>query len=175
VLRANSPFPNNLRVLYEGQLSNAGQAISKINKAIEAGLAAEITIVHISSEQALHNTIHRFHVQGRGASIEAMASIQGGLPDALRAVHECFGNAVKLHIIDRRGTLDAVLLHGWHHLPILESEGTYEDIKRKLAEILERDYRIGHIKEDAYEQAAGKAPRDFTRRVARERSRGFER
>ena len=25
VLRANSPFPNNLRVLYEGQLSDAGQ------------------------------------------------------------------------------------------------------------------------------------------------------
>jgi hypothetical protein len=109
--------------LYEGQLSNAGQAISKINQAIEAGLAAEITIVHISSEQALHNTIHRFHLQGRGASIEAMASIQGRLPDALRAVHERFGNAVKLHVIDRRGTLDAVLLHGWRHLPILESEG----------------------------------------------------
>ncbi len=102
-------------------------------------------------------------------------SIQGGLPEGLRAVHERFGNAVKLHIIDRRGTLDAVLLHGWRHLPILESEGTYEDIKRNLAEILERDYRSGHIKEDAYEQAVGKAPRDFTRRVARERSSGFER
>jgi hypothetical protein len=118
--------------LYEGQLSNADQAISKINNAIEAGLAAGITIVHISSEQALHNTIHRFHLQGRGASIEAMASIQGGLPDSLRAVHE-------------------------------------------LAENLERGYRSGDIKEDAYEQAVGKAPRDFTRRVARERSRGFER
>ena len=175
VLRANSPFPNNLRVLYEGQLSNAGQAISKINQVIEAGLAPEITIVHISSEQALHNTIHRFYLQGRGASIEAIASIQGRLSHGLRAVHERFGNAVKLHIIDRRGTLDAVLLHGWRHLPILESEGTYEDIKRKLTENLERDYRSSDISENAYEQAIGKAPRDFTRRVARERSRGFER
>ena len=72
-------------------------------------------------------------------------------------------------------TLDAVLLHGWRHLPILESEGTYEDIKRKLTENLERDYRSSDISENAYEQAIGKAPRDFTRRVARERSRGFER
>ena len=53
-------------------------------------------------ERALLNTLHRFETEGRGASIEAMASIQGRLPDGLRAIQARFGDAVELRIADRR-------------------------------------------------------------------------
>jgi hypothetical protein len=155
-------LPTHVRVLYEGQLANAGQAIEKIEQALSAGLRPEITVVHLPAEEALRNTLQRFETEGRGASIEAMASIQGRLPDGLRAVQERFGEAVKLRLVDRRGTISTVL-SGWQHLPLLESEGSYEAIKRNLGSILERDYRAGRIGQEAYEQALGKAPRDFHR------------
>jgi hypothetical protein len=155
-------LPTHVRVLYEGQLANAAQAIEKIELALGAGLRPEITAVHLPAEQALRNILKRFEMEGRGASIEAMASIQGRLPEGLKAVQERFGDAVKLRLLDRRGTISAVL-SGWQHLPLLESEGSYEDIKRSLGSILERDYRAGRIGQEAYEQALGKAPRDFRR------------
>lgn len=155
-------LPTNVRVLYEGQLANAAQAIEKIEQALGAGLRPAITVVHIPAEQALRNTLHRFEMEGRGASIEAISSIQGRLPQGLRAVHDRFGDAVQLRLIDRRGTISAEL-SGWQHLPVLESEGSHEDIKRNLGSILERDYRDGRIGQEAYEQALGKAPRDFDR------------
>jgi hypothetical protein len=151
-----------VRVLYEGQLANGVQAIEKIEMALSAGLRPEVIVVHLSPEEALRNTFKRFEIEGRGASIEAMASIQGRLPEGLRAVHKAFGDAVKLRVVDRRGTISEVL-SGWQHLPLLESEGSYEDIKRNLGEVLEHDYRAGRIGQEAYEQALGKAPRDFRR------------
>jgi hypothetical protein len=161
VLRGGQ-LPGNVGVLYEGQLANAAHAFAKIGLAHDAGLRTEITVVHITSERALRNTLFRFETEGRGASIEAMASIQGGLPAGLRAIHERFGGAVDLRIVDRRGTI-AKVLRGWQHLSQLESEGGYEDIKRNLAGILERDYHAGEIAQEAYEQALGQAPRDFPR------------
>ncbi len=161
VLRGGQ-LPDDARVLYEGQLANADQAIAKIDLAHNSGLRVEITAVHIPAERALRSTLSRFASTGRGASIEAMASIQGGLPEGLRAIRDRFGDSVDLRIVDRRGTISAVL-RGWQHLSALESEGSYQDIKRNLASILERDYCTGEIAEEAYEQALGKAPRDFPR------------
>ena len=131
-------LPTHVRVLYEGQLANAVQAIEKIESALGAGLRPEITAVHIPAEQALRDILKRFETEGRSDSIEAMASFQGRLPEGLKAVQERFGDAVKLRLLDPRGTISAVL-SGWQHLPLLESEGGYEDIKRNLGSILERD------------------------------------
>jgi hypothetical protein len=155
-------LPTYVRVLYEGQLANAAQAVAKIDEALQAGLRPVITVVHLPAEYALRNTLHRFETEGRGASIEAMASIQGRLPVGLRAVQQRFGHAVELRVIDRRGTI-SIEVSGWQHLPVLKSEGSYEDIKRNLGSILERDYRAGRIGQEAYEQALGQAPRDFDR------------
>lgn len=155
-------LPNNVHVLYEGQLASAAHAIPKIEEALEADLQPSITVVHIASEQALQNALYRFETEGRGASIEAMASIQGGLPGGLRAIRDHFGDEVELYIIDRRGKI-GIELRGWQYLSELESEGDYEYIKRGLADILERERRAGRISEEAYEQALGKAPRDFSR------------
>jgi len=158
VLRANSPFPYNLRVLYEGQLFNAGQAISKINQAIEEGLAAEITIVHISSEQALHIQ-SSFSSPRTRSEHRGYGSIQGRLPDGLRAVHERFGSAVKLHIIDRRGTLDTVLLHGWHHLPILDRREPMKTLNanspKSLSETTIRSYQGRRLRTSRWKSPKG--------------------
>jgi hypothetical protein len=155
-------LPPHVRVLYEGQLASPDQAIDKIGRAMAVGLRLSITVVHIPADRALQNTIHRFKTEGRGASIEAMASIQGRLPVGLRAVHQRFGDSVVLRIIDRTGTIDRVL-HGWQHLSELESEGTYEDIKRHLTDIVDRDYREGRLEEQAYKQALGQVSRAFSR------------
>ncbi len=159
VLRGGD-LPKTARVLYEGQLATPSYAIAKVQQAIDAGLQPDINVVHLPAERALRNTIRRFETKGRGASIEAMASIQGRLPNGLRAVHELFGDALDLHIIDRRGTMNREL-HGWQYLSELESEGSYEEIKRRLNKILKQDFRKGRIKEEAYEQALGEARRDF--------------
>ena len=55
------------------------------------------------------------------------------------------------YIPDRRGEI-TTKLRGWQHLSELESEGSYEDIKRNLGRILERKYHAGEISPEAYEQ-----------------------
>jgi hypothetical protein len=50
---------------------------------------------------------------------------------------------------------------GWAAITLLESEGDYEHIKRKLTNILEARYAAGLITRAAYEQAAGKAAPSF--------------
>jgi Zeta toxin len=158
-------LPEKVRVLYEGQFAAPKHAIAKIELAVAAGLRPAITVVHTPAESALQNTLRRFAIEGRGASVEAMASIQGRLPDGLRAVHDQFGDSVELLIVDRRGIMTKEL-YGWQHLSELESEGTYEQIKSRLTNILDGYRREGRIKEEAYEQAFGKVPRDFPRRMA---------
>jgi hypothetical protein len=147
-------------VLFEGQLANANLAIPKIELALNSGLKPEIVVVHIPAERALENTIHRFNTVGRGASIEAMASIQGNLPDGLEAVHAHFGGVVDLRIWDRRSTI-ATELRGWQHLSELRSEGSYEHIKQHLAEVLSRWIDSGRISEEAHRQALGRPPLDL--------------
>jgi len=103
-----------------------------------------------------------------------VASVQGRLLEGLRAIHERFGDAVELRIFDRRGTI-AKEVRGWDHLSVLQSEGTYEQIKHNLTGILDREHRVGRLSEPAYEQALGKAPRGIYRGVAQESAGSFER
>ncbi len=66
----------------KGSLQMSPPAIAKIEMAPQCRAMAEITVVHMPAERALRNTLHRFATEGRGASIEAIARIQGGLPEA---------------------------------------------------------------------------------------------
>lgn len=149
-----SPF---VRVLYEGQLAKPEQALEKISIAVDLGLRTKIFVVHIQPERALQNTLDRFKQYGRGASIEAMASIQGNLPESLEIIKRRFGNFVDFRVIDRRATLERELL-GWQHLAELRSEGNYEHIKQNLTRSLRREYGSGRITQDAYEQGMGSSP-----------------
>ena len=146
------------RVVFEGQLSNPKTSIEKVQQALDAGLKVNVVVVHPLPENALENTLKRYYQEGRGASIDVMASIQGGLPASLEAIHDKFGDAVALTIIDRRDFKNSVELTGWEHLPVLSSEGNYEHIKHRLKAALDKYREQGIIDDGAYRQANGDAP-----------------
>ena len=92
--------------------------------------------------------------------MEAMASIRGELPHGLQAIHERFGEKVEFQVFDRRGGIDNVVeWEGWEHVSLLESEGTYEHLKRRLHTVLDRHEAEGVFGADAIAQARGLAPR----------------
>ena len=140
------------------QLVNPATTIPKIQQAIDAGLRPVIYAVHAKPETALANTFQRFEDLGRGASVNTMATIQGGLPAGLEAVREHFGNAVELKIFDNRDFANRRILAGWHNLELLRSEGNYEQIKHRLTAALEQHRAAGTITEGCYRQASGAAP-----------------
>ena len=117
-----------------------------------------IFAVHAKPETALANTFHRFETLGRGAGVNVMATIQGGLPAGLEAVREHFGSAVEIKFIDNRDSANRSVLVGWHNLELLRSEGNYEQIKHRLTTALEQHRAAGTITEACYRQASGAAP-----------------
>ena len=155
----NDELPAGVRLIYEGQLARPATVMPKIQEVIDAGLKPVVIAVHTPAEVALQNTLKRFERAGRGASVEAMASIQGGLPQGLAAIHVRFGDAVGFRLFDRRGGLDQLSEHrGWEHLAELESEGTYEHLKLRLTDALDRHEAAGAFGPDAIRQARGLAP-----------------
>lgn len=153
-------LPPHAHAVYEGQLANAAVAVEKVQQVLDAGFKPVIVAVHVKPEQALDNALDRFGKIGRPVSIEAQARIQGGLPQGLAAVHERFGDQVELQIIDRRDFSQPKAVVGWDHLNTLESEGTYEHIKRRLAARLEQ--RKPELSDAAWRQASGLEPSGAT-------------
>jgi hypothetical protein len=157
-----------VRAIWEGQLWRPETTFPKVQQALDAGMKPTIVVVHTTPEVALRNTLKRFAELGRGASINTMADIQGGLPAGLRAVQERFGEQVQLRIVDRRNPEQPLLRRGWENLPVLESEGSREAIHRRLAAELERVRSIGLIGADAERQARGDSrAREDVRGMAR--------
>jgi hypothetical protein len=155
----NKEFPARFRAVYEGQLSRPAPAIPKIQAVVDAGLKAEIFVVHARPETALSNTLTRFAEYGRGASINTMADIQGNLPDGLKMIRERFGEKVTLLISDRRDYAKPILLEGWKQLDLLRSEGNADHVKQRLLTALESIRPT--LNEAAYGQARGNAPLDI--------------
>ena len=152
-------LPAGVRLIYEGQLARPATVIPKFHEVIDAGLKPVVIAVHTPAEVALQNTLRRFERAGRGASVEAMASIQGGLSQGLAAIHERFGDTVGFRLFDRRGGLDRLTeRRGWEHLSELESEGTYEQLKLRLNQALDRHEAAGAFGPDAIRQARGFSP-----------------
>ena len=150
----------NVRMVYEGQLARPDSVIPKIALVLDAGLQPVIVAVHTPAEVALANTLRRFERHGRGASIEAMASIQGNLPQGLAAIYARFGDAVQFQLFDRRQGLNQTeQKEGWLHASELQSEGTYEHLKARLHAALDQHEAAGGFSADAIAQARGLAPR----------------
>ena len=156
-------LPHHAHAVYEGQMANPEVAIAKVQQVLDAGLQPVIVAVHVRPERALDNTLQRFHELGRGASIEAMARIQGGLPMGLAAVRDRFGEAAEVRIVDRREFAEPKEWKGWGSLPVLASEGRYEQIKQRLTHHLEAQRE--RLSQDAWRQAAGLAPIHRDRRA----------
>ena len=160
VLANRSQFPRDTRVVYEGQLADPVNALPKFEAALGRGLNTEIVVIHISPEQALANTILRFEREGRGATIEAMARIQGYLPSGLKQIQAHFRDEVRFTVLDKRDIIVVEEL-GWKAISLLESEGNYEHIKQKLTHFLEIQYAAKLITQAAYEQALGQTAPTF--------------
>jgi hypothetical protein len=151
----------NIAVVYEGQMFRAEQSYPKIDAALAQGLKPEVIAVQPRPETALENTFNRFDHVGRGASINVMSQIQGELAEGLRQIHAKYGDRVDLRVIDARQVAQdgqAIEHKGWQHLQLLQSEGTRDAIKDRLAAELERHRAAGTITDACYRQAAGLAP-----------------
>jgi hypothetical protein len=59
VLANRDQFPHDARIVYGGQLADLVHAVPKFEAALAQGLNVEIMAIHVSSEQALANTILR--------------------------------------------------------------------------------------------------------------------
>lgn len=158
---AGGQLPEHVRCVFEGQMSNPVTTFEKIQQALDAGLKPVIIAVHARPEDALQNTFRRFKEHGRGASISVMANIQGGLPSSLAAVHARFGDQVALQVNDYRDRKNPVVLKGWAHLSVLESEGNHDKIKSRLSSALRLHAAAGTIPDECYRQASGQPPADI--------------
>lgn len=159
MIHNSGPVPACVRMIYEGQLSDPDKTLEKMNQVLDAGFKPVIIVVHVKAETALLSTFKRFDEIGRGASILALSSIQGGLPDSLEMVRVRFRERVTLIVRDNRDRTNPITHIGWHHLPILQSEGHHAQIKERLAETVERLWTSGRITEPAYRQAIGLSPK----------------
>lgn len=157
---ANGQFDPNVRMVFEGQMSNPVTSIEKIQQVLDAGLKPVIHVVHALPENALANTLKRYDELGRGASIGVMSSIQGQLPDSLVEIQKQYGDAVQLIVTDVRDRNHPQHGLGWKNIDLLRSEGQHENIKQRLSTALEQGRTTGTVKEGAYRQAAGLPPLD---------------
>jgi len=155
VLANRDQFPQDARIVYEGQLADPVHALPKFEAALAKGLNVEIVVIQVSSEQALANTVLRFEREGRGATIEALARIQGNLPNGLKQIYARFGDEIGFTVVDKRDMMKVFRYRGWEASSLLESEGNYEHIKRRLTKILESRYAANLVTPEAYKQALG--------------------
>ena len=160
-------LPNHFKMVFEGKLDDPKTSIPKIQSVLDAGFKPVIMAVHRQPEIALENTFKRFNEEGRGASIETMASIQGKTPDGLETIYKNFGDEVQLTVRDLREAGNSKHLVGWENLDILRSEGNYETIKQTLTNRVESAFKHGEISSDCYSQAIGKAPRPIDQSLVR--------
>lgn len=156
-------IPDDVRLVFEGQLSKPRTSIEKIGMVIEAGLRPVVLVVHPRPENALDNTVQRFVEYGRGAGIGVMADIQGNLPNGLHSIHSAFGDRVELVIKDVRDRNAVATYIGWDHLSLLRSEGNRDQIYERLVAALERQRSSGAISDAAYSQAYGRVQPGYTR------------
>ena len=164
-----------IRAVYEGQLATPAAAIDKIQTVLDTGLTPEIVVVHIAPEFALQNTLSRFDREGRGSSAHAMATIHAQLPTGLCAIRDTFGDQVKLTVFDRTpGLNNTIKYDGWDALSILEKEGSYDEIRKRLTDAIEQHREAGTISEEAYRQAAGLSPQARPRSTDRENAQDPE-
>jgi hypothetical protein len=153
---AAGQLPPGAHAVYEGQLAKPETALAKVQHVLDAGFHPIVVALHSTPERALDNTLRRFAVTGRGASIHTMARLQGNLPDGLVAVCAAFGDAVTLRIIDRRDFENPQLLAGWAHLSTLTSEGDRDHIQKRLEKHL--DAQREQLSSAAWRQASGLPP-----------------
>lgn len=146
-------------IVFEGQLSRPEPTMQKIEQALDNGFKVEIVAVHIAPEVALDRTNSRYldPNNGRGASLNVMADIQGNLPAGLLQINERFGDRVGLEVLDNNPGKQASH-EGWQNVSFLQKEGNRNEIFARLSAALDAGYREGKYTAGFYTQAAGREP-----------------
>ncbi len=108
------------RLVYERQLSDFVEADKLILETLDAGLIPVVLVMDCEPERALRNTWARFKAEGRGASLNAMAKIQAGLPDALYDLAARY---------PRRINISGIYMND-EHMPELITGDLFSQIKR---------------------------------------------
>ncbi|ENV52027.1 hypothetical protein L292_3176 [Acinetobacter junii CIP 107470 = MTCC 11364] len=159
---SNNEIDSKLKFIYEGQLANSKHpaTLNKFQQCLDAGLTVNVLVVHPKPEDALENTFRRFNDpnDGRGASIQTMAKIQGNTFEGLKHIYDNFGDDVNLYIIDftrGRDQNNSNSYGGWEYLDVLKSQGNEQQILERLEQHLILGYQRGVISHECFEQAAG--------------------
>lgn len=150
--------PDDMRVLYEGQLANPAVAIDKVRTALDAGLNVEIIAVLPRVEDAFERTLNRFGENGRGAAIESMAAIHEGLPNGLRALDREFGDKIAIWVHDVRDPLARRELNLQDGLRAWQEELEHGPVRERLGATLDRLREQQRADVDFERQARGQAP-----------------
>ena len=140
-----------VKLIFEGQLANPTPTIPKIEQCLAKGLNVTIAVIHIDPEKALENTFKRFNEYGRGGSIEVMSNIQGNLPNGLKKLKEHFGDKIKIIAINRNNSNK--ILQNETEIEKLINIGSKDEIFKRLKTKLNKDYEVGQISQDCFNQA----------------------
>ena len=154
------------RVVYEGQLASPEQAREKIDWCLGHKCNVIVFVFHRKPAQALEHTFCRFNKCGRGASVQAMSNIQGGLAKSmpvLMAEYEANANVTFCVIdLDKGDCLpvcdDITLFNS-----VLTKEGDTNAIRTTLEQRLEQARNDGRISDACYQQAKGREAYELSR------------
>lgn len=147
-----------IRVIYEGQLVDAGSSAVKVQQAIDAGLHPTVVAVLPRPEQALEFSIKRFDEYGRGAGVGVMTRIQEGTPDGLNGLLERFGDRIAIEVHDVRDRLNPVRHNGRDGIEVWQEELSHGSVRERLTTEFERRRAAGLVSEDAQRQFRGEPP-----------------
>ena len=144
------------RLVYERQLSDFAEADKKIRETLDAGLIPDILVMDCEPERALRNTLARFKAEGRAASMNAMARIQAGLPDALHNLAERYPGRISITAIYMNDGHEPELITG----DVLNriKRGTIHEIESRLISELAVLGRQQKLADAFIRQCHGHAP-----------------
>jgi len=162
-------------IVFEGQMSRPEPTLQKIGHALQKGFKVEIVAVHVTPEVALERTNFRYcdPANGRGASLNVMADIQGNLPAGMRKIEGRYGDRVGLTVVDNNPDQQKPY-HGWQIIHFLEKEGNRDNIYERLIRALDAGYREGRYSVGFYIQAAGSEPRSLETRTRSQDGRSVQ-
>ena len=149
----------NFDLLYEGQINNRADIHRKLDRLLAVGLKPAVLVVHNTPERSLRQVLQRFAAVGRGASLELMASIQSGIPTALRGIREAYGDRIGVVVRDFSDAGRVVAYRSDEAVRFLETFGAKDVLLNRLRTELERLRGAGELSPGALEQASGMVPR----------------
>ncbi len=154
------------RLIYEGQLASEAQAREKIDWCIEHKCQVFIYVFHRNPEMALEHTFLRFSECGRGASIQAMSNIQGGLATSIPKLmaHYETNEDITFCVVDLDTDASLPICNDMELLDsILKKGGDTNVIRAKLEQRLEQARADGRINDACYQQAKGREAYELAR------------